>query len=200
MKRAWTPISYGWPSRTFGSRDDKLPGLSLSLWAQYYLDNFATVAEAVAATEKGGFQLVPITVGIREKMSSTVHLSLADKSGDSAIIEYIGGKPKIYHGRQYTVMTNSPTFDQQLELARKYKGLGGDQPLPGTSEAQDRFVRASYYLKYLPTGGLPPGGGRNAQRDAQRFGSVWHQRAGKTQYLGDDFPYRRRPDQRRVFL
>jgi len=32
----------------FGSRDDKLPGLSLSLWAQYYLDNFATVAEAIA--------------------------------------------------------------------------------------------------------------------------------------------------------
>ncbi len=134
----------------FGPRDNKLPGLSLSLWAQYYLDNFATVAEAVAATEKGAFQLAPVTVGVREKMSSTVHLSLADKSGDSAIIEYIGGKPKIYHGRQYTVMTNSPTFDQQLELAKQYQGLGGNQPLPGTSQAQDRFVRASYYLKYLP--------------------------------------------------
>jgi len=134
----------------FGSRDDKLPGLSMSLWAQYYLDNFATVAEAVAATEKGRLQLVPITVGIEEKMSSTVHLSLADSTGDSAIIEYIGGKAKIYHGRDYTVMTNSPTFDQQLELAREYKGLGGDKPLPGTSSAHDRFVRASYYFKYLP--------------------------------------------------
>ena len=134
----------------YGHRDTKLPGLSVSLWAQYYLDNYATVAEAVEATEKGGFQLVPVTVGIREKMSSTVHLSLADKSGDSAIIEYAGGKPMIYHGRQYTVMTNSPTFDQQLELAKQYKGLGGDQPLPGTSDAHDRFVRASYYVKHLP--------------------------------------------------
>jgi choloylglycine hydrolase len=79
-----------------------------------------------------------------------VHLSLADKTGDSAIIEYIGGKVKIYHSRNYTVMTNSPTFDRQLKLARDHKGLGGDKPLPGTSEASDRFVRASYYLKYLP--------------------------------------------------
>ena len=134
----------------FGSRDDKLPGLSISLWAQYYLDNFATVADAVAATEQGKFQLVPVTIGIKKKMSSTVHLSLADRTGDSAIIEYIGGKMKIYHSRDYTVMTNSPTFDQQLELARNYQGLGGDKPLPGTSSAHDRFVRASYYVKYLP--------------------------------------------------
>src|ERR1700691_5786260 len=134
----------------FGSRDNKLPGLSMSLWAQYYLDNFATVAEAVAATEEGRFQLVPITLGIKEKLSSTVHLSLADSTGDSAIIEYVGGKAKIYHSRSYTVMTNSPTFDRQLELARHYEGLGGNAPLPGTSSAHDRFVRASYYVKYLP--------------------------------------------------
>jgi len=43
-----------------------------------------------------------------------------------------------------------PFDDQQLELAREYKGLGGDKPLPGTSSAHDRFVRASYYFKYLP--------------------------------------------------
>ncbi len=134
----------------YGSRDNKLPGLSMSLWAQYYLDNFGTVAEAIAATEEGRFQLVPITLGIEKKMSSTVHLSLADSTGDSAIIEYVGGRARIYHGRDYTVMTNSPTFDQQLKLARAYKGLGGEKPLPGTSSAHDRFVRASYYLKYLP--------------------------------------------------
>ena len=134
----------------FGVRDENLPGLSLSLWAQYYLDNFATVSEAVEATKHTRLQLVPVTVGNRKKISSTVHLSLADKTGDSAIIEYIDGKPAIYHGRNYTVMTNSPTFDKQLELAKQYQGLGGDKPLPGTSEAADRFVRASYYEKNLP--------------------------------------------------
>ncbi|HEV3112428.1 MAG TPA: linear amide C-N hydrolase [Candidatus Binataceae bacterium] len=134
----------------FGSRNENLPGLSLSLWAQYYLDNFATVNDAVEATRQTRLQLVPVTISSKEKITSTVHLSLADKTGDSAIIEYVGGKPIIYHGRNYTVMTNSPTFDKQLELAKQYQGLGGDKPLPGTSEAADRFVRASYYEKNLP--------------------------------------------------
>ena len=30
----------------YGKRDPRVPGLSLSLWTQYMLDNFATVAEA----------------------------------------------------------------------------------------------------------------------------------------------------------
>jgi choloylglycine hydrolase len=45
-----------------------------------------------------------------------LHLSLSDATGDSAILEYINGKLVIHHGSQYRVMTNSPTFDQQLAL------------------------------------------------------------------------------------
>lgn len=36
-------------------------GLAVSFWAQYILDNFATVAEAVAVFEKGEFVIVSIT-------------------------------------------------------------------------------------------------------------------------------------------
>ena len=35
----------------YGDRDAALAGLSVSIWAQYYLDNFATVADAVEATK-----------------------------------------------------------------------------------------------------------------------------------------------------
>ena len=35
----------------YGQRDPSRPGLSVSLWAQYFLDNFATVAEAVEAAD-----------------------------------------------------------------------------------------------------------------------------------------------------
>ena len=34
-------------SSDYGARDAQRPGLSMSLWAQYFLDNFATVEEAV---------------------------------------------------------------------------------------------------------------------------------------------------------
>jgi choloylglycine hydrolase len=131
----------------FGARDEARPGLGVALWLQYYLDNFATVDEAVAFTGKVPYQLVTQTF---DGEAVTVHLALEDRTGDSAVIEFVGGRAKVYHGRGYTVMTNSPTFDRQLENLRRYQGFGGSRPLPGTTEAADRFVRASYYLKGLP--------------------------------------------------
>jgi choloylglycine hydrolase len=131
----------------YGPRDGRRPGLNVALWLQYYLDNFATVREAVAFTESNAFQLVGATF---DGKRVTCHLAIEDPTGDSAVIEYVGGAPKVYHGRDYTVMTNSPPFDQQLARLKRYRGFGGDEPLPGTTEAADRFVRGAYYLKHLP--------------------------------------------------
>jgi choloylglycine hydrolase len=131
----------------YGAFDPNRPGLSVGLWLQYYLDNFATVKEAVEFTEKTPFQLV---TGTFDGRKVTVHLAFEDPSGDSAVIEYIGGKPRVHHGKEYTVMTNSPPYDEQLKNLRQFKGFGGDKPLPGTTDAADRFVRAAYYLKNLP--------------------------------------------------
>ncbi len=136
----------------YGKRDPKLPGLSLSLWAQYMLDNFATVDEAVAALEKRDFQLVPIQHVPPTDSVATVHLSLSDATGDSALVEIVdGGTFRIYHDRKYTVMTNSPPFPQQLANLKRYQSFGGTEPLPGTNEPADRFVRAAYYVQNLPT-------------------------------------------------
>jgi len=137
------------PETTVGRRDDKVPGLAISLWAQYYLDNFATVAEAVKAFETTPYQLLMATDPSSRK-PATVHLALNDAAGDSAILECIDGKIKIYHDRSYTVMTNQPTFDKQLENLKQYKGFGGEKRLPGTHEPADRFVRGAYYSKNLP--------------------------------------------------
>lgn len=135
----------------FGSRDPNLPGMSVSLWAQYCLDNFATVAEAVESMKTSPFQVVnasvPTAQGVRQ---GTVHLALSDKTGDTLVIEYINGKPVTYHGAQYKVMTNSPPFDKQLAGLKQYKGFGGEKALPGTTEAADRFVRTAYYTQHLP--------------------------------------------------
>ncbi|MEN6380094.1 MAG: linear amide C-N hydrolase [Synergistaceae bacterium] len=140
----------------YGRRDETKPGISVALWAQYVLDNYSTVAEVVQAIRAGEYQIVDInipmfipSVGTTEARAS-LHLALADKTGDSAIIEFLDGKPVIYHDRKYTIMTNSPTFDKQQENLKQYQSFGGNKPLPGTSEAIDRFVRASFYLKNLP--------------------------------------------------
>ncbi|MGN6462606.1 MAG: linear amide C-N hydrolase [Pseudolabrys sp.] len=129
--------------------DGKRPGLSIAAWAQYVLDNFATVGEAVDALAKEPFILVTDNVPGEDRLA-TLHLSLSDASGDSAIIEYIGGKQVIHHSRDYQVMTNSPIFDQQLALNAYWKQIGGTVMLPGTNRAADRFARASFYVNAIP--------------------------------------------------
>lgn len=124
-------------------------GLAISLWAQYALDNFATVAEAVTQLKKEDFVVVTDFIPGTDKYT-TVHLSLSDANGDNAIFEYIGGKLVIRHDPSYTVMTNDPVFEEQLAINEYWKGIPGNIFLPGTNRAADRFVRASYYINAIP--------------------------------------------------
>lgn len=121
------------------------PSLSAGAWAQYFLDNFSTVKEAADAMADPAF--IIIAPALPNGHAAGLHLSLSDATGDSAILEYIGGKLVMHHGRQYPVMTNSPTFDQQLALNAYWEQVGGKHALPGTIRAADRFVRASFNLK-----------------------------------------------------
>jgi choloylglycine hydrolase len=132
----------------YGTSVEGRPDMSIGGWAQYVLDSYATVAEAVAALEKEPFTIVAPILPNGEP--GVGHLAISDLSGDSAIVEYVGGKLVIHHGRDYTVMTNSPTFDQQLALNTYWKEIGGDVMLPGTIRASDRFVRASFYIGAIP--------------------------------------------------
>lgn len=125
------------------------PTLAVSLWAQYVLDQFATVAEAVAHLEKVPFALVSDVLPGTQRMT-TVHLSLSDARGDSAIVEYINGKQVIHHAKEHQVMTNSPIFSEQLALHAYWKSIGGTVMLPGTNRAADRFARAMFYINAIP--------------------------------------------------
>lgn len=149
LNEAGLTASALWLSESqYGERDPELPELGIALWAQYYLDNFATVEEALEDYAADPYQLV--TADITTGRPTTVHIQLSDATGDVAILEVIDGVFTVHHGRQYTVLTNSPTFDGQLENLTRYAGFGGDLPLPGTTAAEDRFVRASFYRQGLP--------------------------------------------------
>jgi len=116
--------------------------------AQYVLDNYATVDEAVAALSRQPIYALPVMTP--DGKPGNVHLSISDAGGDSAILEYVAGKLVIHHGRQFQVMTNSPVFDQQLALNKYWEQIGGTTMLPGTNRAADRFVRASFYINAVP--------------------------------------------------
>jgi len=129
----------------YAERDVKSPGVANVMLAQYVLDNFATVADALEGLRS--VQVVAIEVVGR---TWPLHLSIADRSGDSAVIEFIDGKMVIHHGRDVTVMTNEPTYKEQIANLSNYKPFGGDLSLPGDIDPLSRFVRASTYLKTLP--------------------------------------------------
>lgn len=132
---------------SFGSRDRAKPGLSAALWAQYVLDHAASVDEALALLDE--VQLVMVEAHGRK---STVHLALEDATGDSAIVEYIAGKRVVHHGRAYRIMTNDPTYDEQLALLSRqdFSRPRSDMPLPGNVNPVDRFQRAAYFAALLP--------------------------------------------------
>lgn len=127
---------------------DTRPVMGLSIWTQYVLDNFATVDEAVAELAKEVFRIDAPDLPNGSK--STLHLSISDATGNSAIFEYIDGQLIIHEGRECQVMTNSPTYDKQQTLNDYWKQIGGLVMLPGTNRASDRFVRASFYIQALP--------------------------------------------------
>lgn len=118
--------------------------LSLSMWAQYILDNYATVKEAVADLTENPLNIVTTQVPNEERMA-TIHLALSDGSGDSAIIEYINGKQVIYHGSENNILTNSPEYNEQLVLNKQFKNLGDKAVIMGANNAVDRFARADHY-------------------------------------------------------
>ncbi|MFL1462224.1 linear amide C-N hydrolase [Roseococcus sp. DSY-14] len=138
------------PEASTGPRDPAKPGLSIGQWLTWYLDTCATVAEAVERTRAEPFQ-IRMAVEPNSGKPGTIHLALNDRSGGSAILECVNGRISVYHDRRYVVMTNQPTYDKQLENLRRFQGFGGTDPLPGTHEAADRFVRAAYYVTHLPT-------------------------------------------------
>jgi penicillin V acylase-like amidase (Ntn superfamily) len=133
----------------FGPRDRSKLGIQAGLWGQYLLDNAATVEEALALMEK----MQPVMVEL-DGMKATVHLAIEDATGDSAILEYVGGRLMVHHGREYRVMTNDPPYDQQLELLKQwdfnFKTATRQTNLPGNVDPSHRFVRATYYERFLP--------------------------------------------------
>ena len=128
--------------------NDNRPVMGISIWTQYVLDNFATVNEADVELRKELFRIDAPDMPNGSK--SRLHLAISDPTGNSAIFEYINGNLIIHEGRECQIMTNSPTYEQQITLNNYWKQIGGLTMLPGTNRAADRFVRASFYINAIP--------------------------------------------------
>ncbi|MFC1589864.1 carboxylesterase family protein [Candidatus Omnitrophota bacterium] len=122
------------------------PSLNVGELVQYCLDNFGTVAEAVAHIPK-----IKVTAEAFSGMPLTLHFFLHDPSGDSAVLEYLDGELAVYRGSSLPVeaLANDP-YNESIEALPRYKDFGGTLPLPGGYVSEPRFVRAAAFLKRLP--------------------------------------------------
>jgi penicillin V acylase-like amidase (Ntn superfamily) len=124
---------------------DQRPGIHYGHWPQYLLDTCQTVKEALDAHQK--FQVVCVPLN---QFEWPLHLMIEDASGDSAIVEFANGQMKVYHGTEYQVGTNGPTYDEHWTNLTSYEGFGGLKPLPTGQDSASRFVRAWTHLNQLP--------------------------------------------------
>jgi penicillin V acylase-like amidase (Ntn superfamily) len=131
----------------YGVRDQSRKGLELYWAIQCLLDRFDNVSAAVQWIVDSDVQLIEMSLG---EKPGTGHIALADLSGDSAIVEFLEGKASVHHGPEFTVMANSPVYEEQLELVQQYPPYNDNNTLPGGVESPERFARAVYYSTMLP--------------------------------------------------
>lgn len=171
------------PESDYGERGRR-PVMGIAMWTQYVLDNFGTVAEAVAALRGDGLYIDAPDMPNGTK--SRLHLAISDATGDNAILEYIDGKLRIHEGRQYQVMTNSPRYDLQLAVNSYWEEIGRAEDA-ARDEPFERPFRAGIVLHpcHSADGRCRGGRARGAERDAQRLGAVRHLDARSAPHLVD---------------
>ena len=133
----------------------------------YALTNFATVDEV-----REGFKQIKVNRSPQKLFKGVVdlHLTLHDSSGESIVIEYIGGELQI-SDNPTSVLTNAPQFNWHLNNLGNYTKLSAKEPgsiklgatdigpwstgygmmgMPGDFSSPSRFVRAFFMKENAP--------------------------------------------------
>ncbi|QJR10857.1 hypothetical protein DSM104443_01927 [Usitatibacter rugosus] len=114
---------------------DSRPQLGSLEWIQYLLDNYASVEEAVTGAKR-----------VRIGTSAPLHFLLADRSGDTAVVEFLNGRMVVRRGETLAsrVLANTP-YDEDVEYAAKTTPKA---ELPrGLEGSRERFSRAARAVK-----------------------------------------------------
>ncbi|ABO46463.1 linear amide C-N hydrolase [Francisella tularensis] len=130
-------------------RDTSKPGVNGLYWIRYVLGNFATVKEVLDNLDSYQIYNPPIEINGKES-NIPVHYMVEDKTGDSALIEYINGKLTVH--RNVKAISNEPSYDEQQKILRQAKELGfyNIDKLPGGANSAYRFVRTTFISENLP--------------------------------------------------
>lgn len=129
--------------------------LDVLRWVQYVLDTCCSVKNVVDKfNDNSQIELVGSKVPASDKQAS-LHLSVSDVIGESAIIEVVDGKFQVHLSPSFRVMTNEPSYNEQLSLNQYWRWQWSDSnpyqshTIPGGPFPTDRFERASFNMHHL---------------------------------------------------
>ncbi len=139
MNEVGLVVDVMWLDKTQYPKTDSRKEIGVLQWGQYLLDTCATVDEVLASFKKAR---------ISEDEVAPVHYLIADKDGNTLVVDFLNGEAKTYTGKTlpHAVLTNSP-YRQSIRYAKGFKGLGGDKPIRRSDGSLDRFVRVSNAVK-----------------------------------------------------
>lgn len=109
--------------------DESKPLLFMMLWMQYVLDNFKSIDQVVQSAHDLSID------------GWTWHFFTADKTGNSAVIEFVNGDLFVFKGNElpYPLLCNT-LYTEELKNLRRYRGYGGDEAVDLQNHEQERFV------------------------------------------------------------
>lgn len=120
--------------------DPNKPKLFQCQWMQYVLDNFSSTDEVV----KNAGQMSIDGWGW--------HYFVADKSGKTAIIDFIDGRPVVYTGDSMPIpmCCNSP-YSEAMKWLSQHRGFGGELEIEKIYREIPRFLHGARLLKDYTT-------------------------------------------------
>lgn len=138
MNEAGLVVALMWLDGTEYPAEDARPALTVLEWIQYQLDNYASVAEVLENAEK-----VRIT-----RRGTPLHYLIADATGASATIEFLGGRLVVHTGATLpTANLTNHSYDNSVRY------LNGLHYMPMTAGSLERFARTAMLMRQ-------PGDGR----------------------------------------
>jgi choloylglycine hydrolase len=124
-------------------------GLANISLVEYIVENAKDIDEAKRLTSE--LSLVMSTV---QGQAMTLHWIVTDRTGKSIVIELKQGRPKYFEQvGQIGVLTNAPSYDQQLANLKTSESVQNTDPtynLPGDYKSTSRFVKSAFLVSHVP--------------------------------------------------
>lgn len=117
--------------------NDRLPSINELQWIQYQLDNYTAVREVID-------HLPDMLIS---KLMFGLHYFICDRTGDTAVIEFINGNTLCYHADTLPVkVLSNNSYRNSIKYLKLHQGFGGERTPTQGPESQERFVRAALLI------------------------------------------------------